>query len=312
MRQAGRYLDSYKKVRSHFSSFIEFCLTPKAATEVTLQPVKQFDFDAAILFADILLVPYAMGQKIKFISGEGPFLEPLPSLDTISLSITPIKAVFETLRSVKNELAPDKALIGFSGGLWTVACYMMNGKGGTFEGALEKLRKDRVFVKELFDRLSIITRDYLLAQIQAGADVIQIFDSHAGLLKGDDFQEFVIEPTKRLVGSIKEQYPSIPFIGFPRGASLEEYKTYAQLTGIDALSLDQNIDRSAIKRVCPNMILQGNLDPEILVQGGKILKDEIDAIKQDFGGGYIFNLGHGVLPQTPPEHVADLVRWVRS
>jgi len=316
MRQAGRYLPEYREIRSNSKNFLKMCLTPDKAVEITLQPIRRFDMDAAILFADILLVPMALGRHLEFRDGEGPILEVVTdkkSLDDLSYRQETLSAVFETVRRVRQSLPDKTALIGFCGAPWTVACYMIDGNS----------KKDFVNSKtwaneipETLDCLISILVDaselYLSAQIEAGAECLQIFDSWAGLLSSANFARFVIEPTRDLVSRIKKKYPEIPIIGFPREAG-DGYKPYIQHTGVDAMSIDQSVDPDLAKREWQSFKpLQGNLDPALLVQGGLAMKHALDKIIHTFGPKHIVNLGHGVVPQTPPEHVAELVSHVRG
>lgn len=317
MRQAGRYLPEYRELRSQTKGFIEFCLTPDLAARATLQPIDRFGMDAAILFADILLVPFAFDQKVLFQEGEGPILEPLSEerqLGLLNWNIERLAPVFETIERVYDELDDDKALIGFAGGPWTVACYMMQGRSRpSFPKALACAQYDPEFIKYLMDALHDATLEYLGRQIEAGVDALQIFESHAGLLTGDHFDQYVIGPTKALVASLKAEYPDIPVIGFPRGASLPDYQRYAAETGVDCVGLDQNVPLDfAAHKLRVLKPLQGNLDPELVFKGGAPMLREAERIFQTFGPNHIFNLGHGVIKDTPPEHVADLVSFVKS
>jgi uroporphyrinogen decarboxylase len=315
MRQAGRYLPEYHELRRQKESFIDFCLTPSLAMEATLQPLQRFDLDGAILFADILLVPFAMGQNVSFEKGQGPVLDRLKNekdLAGLFWQKELIEPVFETLAKTKAKLADDKTLIGFSGGLWSVACYMIDGssKNG-FVRARDLMDKDAPLLSFLMDDLYAATFDYLSAQIEAGAEAIQIFESHAGLLQGEDFRRWVIEPTRKLVSALKEKY-DVPIIGFPRGARIEDYQKYSAFSGVDVVSLDQDINRKEALEKMGQKILQGNLSPECLSQGGAELEKEVGEIKKDWGDRHVFNLGHGILPHTPIAHVQKLVDLVRA
>jgi uroporphyrinogen decarboxylase len=316
MRQAGRYLPEYREIRVKAKNFLNMCLTPDWATEITLQPIRRFGFDAAILFADILLVPYALGQHLEFREGEGPVLEKLSGDGNISgfhYQQEKVAAVFETVRRVKAELPDGTALIGFCGSPWTVACYMIDGSSANdFSRALQWAREKPEDLQRVINLLIDASEKYLAAQIKAGAEVLQLFDSWAGLLKGDDFVRWVIQPTKELVARLKKKYPHIPIIGFPREAG-EGYVPYVRQTGVDALSIDTQVDPAWAKRELQSVKpLQGNLDPELLVRGGADMKAALKNIMDSFGPVHIINLGHGVVPQTPPEHVAELVEFVRS
>lgn len=316
MRQAGRYLPEYRELRAKAENFLNLCLTPDFSTEITLQPIRRFDFDAAILFADILLVPLAMGQRLEFREGEGPYLDPITSqqdIDRLHYNDVIVAAVFETLRRVKPQLPDHTALIGFCGSPWTVACYMIDGNSRhDFKIAKSWTHQHPDLLKNLIHKLVLASEDYLSAQIDAGAEVIQLFDSWAGLIKGDDFERWVVEPTIELVTRLKRKYPHIPIIGFPREAG-QDYHHYVRATGVDAISIDQSVDLDFAKHDLQTVKpLQGNLDPDLLVRGGDAMKQELNKIMDKMGMRHIINLGHGVVPQTPPEHVAELVRHVRE
>ncbi len=317
MRQAGRYLPEYRELRKQAGSFLNLCLNPELAAEVTLQPIRRFGFDAAILFADILLVPYGLEQSLTFKEGEGPVLEPITTekeLSKLLWNSEALEPVFQTLRLVKKEIPDETTLIGFAGAPWTVASYMIEGRGKTgFTNALKIAENNPRFMQRLLKVLHQATLEYLGRQIEAGAEVLQIFDSWAGLLNDVQFRQWVIAPTKKLVKAIKAEYPNVPIIGFPRGVSAENYYAYVAETGVDALSIDQNVPAdfaiAKLQRVKP---LQGNLAPELLVAGGETMRKAVTEILQKFGPSHIFNLGHGVVPETPPEHVAELVQQVRN
>lgn len=316
MRQAGRYLPEYMEIREKTDNFISFCLNPILAAKVTLLPLKRFDLDAAILFADILLVPLALGQNVQFIKGKGPKLNPLKTgeqVNALQWDVSKIAPVFETIRLVRDELDQDKALIGFAGSPWTVACYMIDGQGGNFPKSQNWIKNHSDWLEALIRALEKATIDYLFKQIEAGAEAIQLFDSHAGLLETKDFEQFVTQPTWRIRAALKETYPEIPVIGFPRGASVSNYKNYAKNTGIDCLSLDQNLTPKEAQSLqeC-GVCLQGNLDPKLLLEGGQPMKEAAQAIIERLGPHHIFNLGHGIIKETPPEHVLDLIDAVRS
>jgi uroporphyrinogen decarboxylase len=316
MRQAGRYLPEYKTLRNQAKSFLDLCLTPQLATEITLQPIRRFDLDAAIIFADILLIPYALGQKLEFHEGKGPVLEPLKdkkSIDVLNLNLKKISPIMETLDIVKGKLPKETTLIGFCGAPWTVAAYMIDGAGKT---GFQQARLWTRDMPELLDRLTAILVDasekYLGAQIEAGAEVIQIFESWAGLLSGAKFDRWVIKPTRELVSRLKKAHPYVPVIGFPREAG-DKYRDYADKTNIDALGIDQHVSlKYAREKLQPVKPLQGNLDPLVLVKGGEEMKTAARAILDTFGPRHIFNLGHGVLPETPPAHVAELAKFVHA
>ena len=316
MRQAGRFLPEYREIRAKSKNFLNMCLTPDLATEITLQPIKRFDMDAAILFADILLVPMALGLALDFREGEGPVLEKLEdekSIDRLHYDAQKVSAVFETVRRVSGQLSEKTALIGFCGSPWTVACYMIDGNSHQDFAQAKLWAKERPeLLQKLINRLIDASELYLIDQIKAGAEVLQLFDSWAGLLSGADFKRFVIDPTHELVTRLKKQYPYVPIIGFPREAK-EGYAPYIRQTGVDAMSIDPLVDLNWAKKELQSVKpLQGNLDPALLVKGGAEMKEAITHILTIMGSRHIFNLGHGVVPQTPIEHVAELVQLVRE
>jgi uroporphyrinogen decarboxylase len=316
MRQAGRYLPEYRDLRAKAKNFLNMCLTPEMATEITLQPIRRFNMDAAILFADILLIPYALGVSLEFRESEGPVLEAIKdSTDMSKLKYDDQKllAVYETLNCAKKELPAHTTLIGFCGAPWTVACYMIDGNSrANFTEAKKWVQQKPDELDRLINILIEASLIYLSRQIDAGAEVIQIFDSWAGLLHERDFRRFVIQPTQKLVAQLKAKYPHVPVIGFPREAG-KGYVSYIRETGVDAMSLDQNMDldfaKHALQSVRP---LQGNLDPVLLVEGGDAMINGLRAIMDLLGPQHIVNLGHGVVPQTPPEHVAQMVEFVQQ
>lgn len=319
MRQAGRYLPEYRAVREKAGSFLTLCYTPELASEVTLQPIRRYGFDAAILFADILVVPDALGQTVAFVEGEGPRLEPIRAdaeLARLNVSATRSKyeRVFETVARVRQELSRDVALIGFCGAPWTVATYMVGGQGSADQAAARAwaYRDPRGF-QRLIDLLVETSADYLGGQVKAGAQVLQIFDSWAGSLPDDEFQRWVIAPTKLLVDRVKAQHPTIPIIGFPRGAG-SRAADYVKQTGVDGVGCDTAMPLSVMAGpLADAAVVQGNLDPLLLVAGGEAMERRVAAIVAALTGKrFIFNLGHGIVPQTPPEHVARLVELVRK
>ena len=323
MRQAGRYLPEYREVRAEAGDFIALCTTPDLAAEVTLQPIRRYGFDAAILFSDILMLPWAMGQPLRFEEGEGPVLEPVREAEAIAALepgavVEHAAPVLETVRLVRAALdahAPRVALIGFAGSPFTVACYMVDGRGG---GAFHETRRLAHADPALFGRLIRIlteaTADYLVAQAEAGAEALMLFDSWAGVLPPSQFRRWVIEPTAALVRLLRRRLPlGFPIIGFPRmaGTMLAEY---AARTNVQALGMDTAMDpRWAAGAVAADQALQGNLDPMALVAGGVALEAEARAILGAMRGRpFVFNLGHGIEKTTPPEHVTALVRLVRA
>jgi uroporphyrinogen decarboxylase len=320
MRQAGRYLPEYRKVRARAGGFLELCFTPELAAEVTMQPVRRFGLDAAILFSDILVVPYALGQKVRFSEGEGPVLESIGSesdfrrlKDTVDLSS--IEPVYETVARVASALAENITLIGFAGAPWTVASYMIEG-GSTRDFSRVKLwaREHETLFVRLIDLLVAATSAHLIRQIEAGADAVQIFDSWASALDEDELVRWSIAPTAEIVARVKERCPGTPVIGFPRAIG-KRMVEYVARTGVDAISIDQGsaLDWAAAA-LQPIATVQGNLDPELLVAGGAAMETAATRILETLGRGpFIFNLGHGIAQNTPPDHVAMLVdlvhRW---
>lgn len=318
MRQAGRYLPEYREIRSRAASFLELCYTPALAAEITLQPVRRFGFDAAILFSDILVVPDALGQKVSFESRAGPKLEPISEpVDLIRLrefDVEKLAPVFETIDRVKNALPRDVAFIGFCGAPWTVASYMIAGDGVSDQAParLFAYRFPAAF-EQLIERLIEASIAYLLRQIEAGVNVVQIFDSWAGVLPPLEFDKWVVSPLQRIIAAVKAKQPNVPVIAFVRGAGPHLPELAVKLAA-DGLGLDTSLDPAWAVRALPNKVaLQGNLDPLALVAGGEALDRQIDSILRGFKGHpHIFNLGHGVLPETPLEHVGRLIERVRK
>ena len=319
MRQAGRHLPEYQDVRARAGSFLDLCYTPKLAAEVTLQPVRRYGLDAAIVFSDILVVPHALGQKVEFLEGSGPRLEAIRTQDDLARlnpSATRIKfeRVFEVVAEVRQRLPNDVALIGFCGAPWTVATYMVGG-GRTQDQADAKrfLRTDAAAFGELIGLLVDTAVEYLAGQVAAGADVLQIFDTWAGRLSGDEFVRWVIEPTKAIVAKVKERHPAVPIIGFALGAGAS-LAAYAAETGVEGVSCDATVPLDFIAReLSGNVVVQGNLDPLLLVAGGLEMQRQAERILAALANDpFIFNLGHGILPQTPPQNVAQLVKLIRE
>jgi len=310
MRQAGRYLPEYRAVRAKAGDFITLCLNPALAAEVTLQPVRRFGMDAAILFSDILLVPKALGQRLSF-ENDGPRLEPVSDIAALGTAdMAMLAPVGEAARRVRASLPDQAALIGFAGAPWTVATYMVEGGASRdFHRVKAWAYRDPSGFAELVERISAVTLDFLALQIEAGAEVVQLFDSWAGALSPAGFERWVVSPTKRLVTALKTRFPWVPVIGFPRGAGLS-YERYALETGVDAVSLDTAVPLGVARdRLQSRLAVQGNLDPVVLLVGGEPMRREVTVLRQTLGGGpYVFNLGHGILPETPPEHVAELAR----
>jgi len=318
MRQAGRYLPEYRALRQSVAGFLDLCLAPALAAEVTLQPVRRFAVDAAIVFSDILVVPWALGQDVRFVEGEGPLLEPIRSvaeLQRLSLDgfVSRLAPVYDTLRRVGPALSASTALIGFAGAPWTVASYMVEGGSSRDFAAVKRWAfGDAVGFGRLIDRLIEATVIYLRGQIDAGAEVVQLFDSWAGVLPEAEFRRWVIEPTRQIVNALRESHAATPLIGFPRGAGLM-YRAYFDATGVTALGLDTAVPAAIARKTLQSIgPVQGNLDPLLLLVGGQPMAEAVEAIRRELGSGpLVFNLGHGVLPDTPIEHVAELVRLVR-
>jgi uroporphyrinogen decarboxylase len=316
MRQAGRYLPEYRVLRQTAGDFIEFCLTPALAAEATLQPVRRFGMDAAILFADILLVPRALGQRVGF-GDEGPVLDPVEEKTGLAglsaVGASSLEPVYETVRLTRAGLSSETALIGFAGAPWTVATYMVEGGGSRdFRRVKSWAYRDPAGFAALLDLIGDATFSYLSGQIAAGVDAVQLFDSWAGVLPEREFERWVIAPTRQLVHRLKQKFPAIPVIGFPRGAA-QLYERYTAETGVDAVGIDTVLPLNAARRLQGRVCVQGNLDPVSLLVGGPPLAEAVRTIRQSLGEGpFVFNLGHGVLPQTPPENVAELARLLTT
>jgi len=319
MRQAGRYLPEYRELRAKAGSFLDLCFTPALATEVTLQPVRRFNFDAAILFSDILVVPHALGQTVTFEAGEGPCLAPAiesaAGLARLSgdIDLEALAAVFETIGRVRATLPRDVALLGFCGAPWTVATYMVAGHG-TPDQAPARLfaYRDPVAFERLIDLLVRASIDYLAAQFHAGVDAVQLFDTWAGVLGPAEFDRWCIKPAAKIVAGLRQKIPGARIIGFPRGAGTSLLR-YVEGVAVDAIGLDWMIDRSfAHDEIQSRRPVQGNLDPLALLAGGAALDREVDAVLAAFSGKpFIFNLGHGILPETPIAHVEQMLARVR-
>jgi uroporphyrinogen decarboxylase len=319
MRQAGRYLPEYRELRATAGSFWAMCNSPELAAEVTLQPVRRFGFDAAIIFSDILTVPVALGCPVTIEEGVGPRLEPVTNIDGFNLDRAHWKKAlapaYETLKRVRQGLGTETTLIGFAGAPWTLATYLAAGRGGDEQKAakLWGYREPESF-SALLDVLSDCIAFHLINQLEAGADVVQIFDSWASGLPAHAFAQWVVVPTKKIVSQIRTVHPKAKIIGFPRASTLAGYELYAQETGVDAISLDTSAPMTWAKDVLSKrVVLQGNLDPIALVAGGRALDESVDGILSALKGTpFIFNLGHGILQETPIAHVERLVARVRG
>ena len=319
MRQAGRYLPEYRALRAKARDFVALCLTPELAAEITLQPLRRYGMDAAILFADILLVPHALGQRLEFREGEGPVLEPVRSaadlarLDGSQLhqSLAP---VYETVRRVAAALTPEQTLIGFAGAPWTVATYMVEGHGGTDFATVKRWAwSDPDGFQQLIDRLVMATAEYLMAQVDAGAEAVQLFDTWAGALPADQFRRWCVQPVAEITRLLRLRHPQVPVIAFPRGAGALAVEL-VERSGVNAIGIDWTVDPQWVAQsLQPRAAVQGNLDPRLLVVGGAPMLRAADAILDALGHGpFVFNLGHGIVPETPPEHVAALSAHVKA
>lgn len=318
MRQAGRYLPEYRKIRERAESFLSLCFNPQLAAEVTLQPIRRFGFDAAIIFSDILVVPHALGQRVSFEVGEGPRLDALSEPDALgrlrpTIDHAVLAPAYETIARVKSELPPAVALLGFCGAPWTLATYMIAGRGTADQlpARMFAYHYPQAFA-DLIDRLIDASSDYLIRQFEAGADAVQIFDTWAGILPDDEFGKWCIDPIGRIVAKVRSRIAAARIIGFPRGAGTRLGRYLAGVP-VDAIGLDWMVERSyARDYVQKRRAIQGNLDPLALLAGGDTLDRAVDTILEVFGeGAFIFNLGHGVVPDTPVAHVEQLVARVR-
>lgn len=319
MRQAGRYLPEYRATRAQAGEFLSLCYTPDLAAEVTLQPIRRYGFDAAILFADILLIPDALGADLWFVTSEGPRLstitgpdglKPLKGKDDIHDHLAP---VYETVKILSRELPKETTLIGFAGAPWTVATYMIAGRGTPDQAPAHKLRQeDPATFDALINLLTDATIEYLSKQVEAGAEVVKIFDSWAGSLKGEAFDRYALEPAKKITQEMKQRFPGLPVIAFPREAG-DKYIGFAKAVGADCLALDTSVDATwAAQHLQKDGCVQGNLDPKLMITGGDALRQEarriVDALKN---GPHIFNLGHGITPEADPENVHVLLEEIR-
>lgn len=320
MRQAGRYLPEYRATRAQAGDFLKLCYNPELAAEVTLQPIRRYGFDAAILFADILLIPQALGADLWFVTGEGPRLSTISSeadfakLGPVSDIHETLNPIYETVKILSRELPAETTLIGFAGAPWTVATYMIAGRGTPDQGPAHALKQEnRPLFEALLARITEATIDYLSKQIEAGAEVVKIFDSWAGSLKGEDFRKYALEPCREITAALKQRHPGIPVIGFPREAG-EKYLGFAKETGIDCLALDNSVDPLwAAQNLQVDGCVQGNLASRHMVTGGQDLVDETRAIVQAFKNGpHIFNLGHGITPDADPDNVQLMIDTVRG
>lgn len=320
MRQAGRYLPEYRAVRADGGSFLELCYSPELAAEVTLQPIRRFGLDAAILFSDILVIPDALGQGVRFEENRGPVLGPCIRAVADLGILRPegaagrLQPVYETVRLLRRKLPADVCLIGFAGAPWTVASYMVAGEGSRDQGEarLWAYRDPDGFAR-LISMLVHVTAEYLIGQARAGAEVLQIFDTWAGSLSEMQFRRWCLEPAREIIRRVRQEFPGMPVIGFPRGAG-PLYQTYALETGVSCVSLDTALPLQYAKDYLqPHVAVQGNLDPLLLVTGGDAMLREAERILKLMGPRrFIFNLGHGIIPETPPENVGEVVRFIKQ
>jgi uroporphyrinogen decarboxylase len=317
MRQAGRYLPEYRALRAEKGGFLDLAYDPDCAAEVTIQPIRRFGFDGAILFSDILVIPHAIGQDLWFEEGEGPRLAPKlfdTALDTLIPAPARLEPIYETVRRVRATLPPETTFLGFAGSPWTVATYMVAGQGSRDQAQTRRLAyRDPEAFAAIIDIIVTTTIEYLSGQIEAGVDAVQLFDSWAGSLSPAQFEQWVIAPNKRIVDGLRTRHPGTPIIGFPKGAG-GKLIAYAERTGVDAIGIDETVDPVWANTYLPvGLPVQGNLDPLVLIAGGAALDEAVDTILAAFvGRPHIFNLGHGILPDTPIAHVEQVLERLRG
>jgi len=317
MRQAGRYLPEYRELRAAKGGFLELVYDSEAAAEITLQPIRRFGFDGAILFSDILIVPYAMGQDLAFLAGEGPQLSPRlvdTALNALQAVPERLQPIYRTVGLVRDQLGPETTLLGFAGSPWTVATYMVAGEGSRDQHLARALAyRDPGAFQAIIDAIVALTIEYLSGQIAAGAEAVQLFDSWAGSLAPDQFERWVIAPNSAIADAVRARHPGVPVIGFPKGAGAK-LASYARETGVDAIGLDETIDPVWAMHELPHGLpVQGNLDPLLLLAGGQALEQRGKWILDAFAGRpHVFNLGHGIDKETPIAHVESLLEMVRS
>jgi uroporphyrinogen decarboxylase len=317
MRQAGRHLPEYRKVKESVKNFLDFCYDVDKATEVTLQPIRRYNLDAAIIFSDILVLPHALGWEVDFKENIGPVLRQFKSQEDFKyLQNDPsskLEKVYEIIKKVKEELPLSTSLIGFTGSPWTVMSYMLEGKGKQdFKISKKFIYENKILARKLLDFITEKTASHLINQAKSGADILKLFDSWSGVLAEEEFTEFVIEPTKKIISRVKEIFPNVPIIAFPKGAGLL-YEKFIKEVPIDILALDQTVPLEKMRQWSDKVIVQGNLDPIILLTNKEIIKEKAYKIFSAMKGkNFIFNLGHGILPETPPENVEFLTEYVRN
>ncbi|HJD55776.1 MAG TPA: uroporphyrinogen decarboxylase [Rickettsia endosymbiont of Pyrocoelia pectoralis] len=317
MRQAGRYLPEYMDIRKTVKDFLELCYDVDKAFEVTLQPIRRYGFDAAIVFSDILVLPHALGWKVEFKENIGPVLQQFKSKEDFKYlknnSNDNLEKVYEIIKKVRKNLPDSTSLIGFAGSPWTVMTYMLEGKGKQdFKISKKFIYEDKLLAKDLLEFITNETSNHLINQIKAGADVVKIFDSWSGVLAEEEFTKFVIEPTKKIISKVKEACPQIPIITFPKGAGLL-YEKFIEQVPTDVLAVDQLVPLEKMQEWSDKVIVQGNLDPIVLLTNKKIIEEKTNNILSALKGkNFVFNLGHGILPETPPENVKFLVKCVKN
>jgi len=320
MRQAGRYLPEYKQLRSTTKGFLDFCYSPEKASVATLQPIERFGMDGAIIFSDILVVPHALGADVRFEEGHGPLVTPITDqkgLDTLRGDKLKsfLSPVYEALRLTKKNMPSETALIGFIGAPWTLACYVIEGrssKSGKFENVQVVAKKDPDFFKNLISVLADACAEHAINQIEAGAEAIQIFDSWAGILDEDGFKQWCMEPTKKIVQRIRAIHPEIPLIGFPRAVG-NHYKPFAEQVGVDAISFDETVSLEWVKQnLQPHVCVQGCLNPNFLADDNVAMMTQAKTILATLDKPFVFNLGHGILPHTPVEHMQMLCEFLKK
>ncbi|MCY4191348.1 MAG: uroporphyrinogen decarboxylase [Rhodospirillaceae bacterium] len=318
MRQAGRYLPEYRKIRQEAGSFLDLCYNPDLAAEVTMQPIRRFDLDAAILFSDILVIPDGLGIPVRFEEGRGPILDPVRDHEAVKrLDTEAVRSrcapVYEAVAKIRAGLSNTKTLIGFAGGPWTVAAYAVEGGSSKGFGEIKAwMWRDPPGFRALIDVLVEATIEHLSRQVEAGADCVQLFESWAGVLPEPEFQCYVVDPTRRIVDGLRFRHANLPIIGFPRAAG-HMIETYVSETKVSAVGLDTGVPMAQALALQRKLPIQGNLDPLLLVSGGTALRQRVeDLIGILASGPFIFNLGHGIVPQTPPDHVAALITMVRE
>ena len=312
MRQAGRYLPEYMEIRKNIGNFLDLCYNPELAAEVTLQPMRRFDLDAAIVFSDILVVPNYLGLKLEFTINHGPELEEVKDIKQLDLANIENIPTYQTIKNTKKRLKENKALIGFAGAPWTVCTYIFSDGSKDYQRIKKLAYEDSSLLNQTMEILTVATINYLSMQIKAGADIVKIFDSWAGILPEDLYIKYVINPTKKIMDELKKIHPNTPIIAFPRNSGYL-YEKYLKEVNPDVIAVDQNLPFEIIKKLAEKVIIQGNLDPVILLTNKEIIKKNVDKIKKSFANQeFIFNLGHGILPNTPIENVEYLVNYVKN